>query len=400
VLNKFAALFSATLIAQLISFLALPVISRLITPYEFGLFFFYSSIAGLIGGIASGKIEQLYFSHELSSINFLLSRTYMAIAGVVAISVVVISLAYFLIDLSIPGWLLLPIGILGTASLIPNYFYLLKLKDTKKIATSRVLLALMQAGFQLIFCLIEASYVALLVGLYLAQLCTAVYLYLQVKQHARENSEIQRQAVKIEHKLLIYGVSASSLQTLNTSFLPSFFVIFKYLDLSGFVAALHRLFMVPVNLLASVISHMVLAEFKDSAPKVMKMLWVLLTAVLILDLGLYYFAEKIGDLIVWFLGDNWHGVKPLVKYLLLIYSLIFFSVIVNQACVARKLQGLFMWGELVKLLAVLSAFYLAATLQVADIMELYALIVSFAMLICILFPMFILQKKVKLKPYE
>lgn len=381
-LSKLSSLLSAALLAQLVSFAALPVISRMITPEEFGLFFFYASIAGLVGGVATGKVEQLYFSLQTRELRGLMAVSFKGIALVAVVTFALVFCLYTLGILDSYSWYLLPIGILGTALFIPHYFCLLKLKKVSAVSRSRVLLAVLQSGFQILFCWYSASHISLLAGLFLAQLITSAYLYWEVKQCASIGGGEGK--VSEDLPLLAYGMCSSSLQTLNTSFLPSYFIVFKYLDLSGVVAAIHRLFMVPVNLVASSVSHVLLSEFEDHPGKILKVLYFGFLGVLFLNLMLVGVADFLGTAVVWFLGEQWDKAQTMVVYFIPVYSLLFVTVLVNQLCIALKLQKLSMYLELGKFLSIMLAFAVVVNLFSGDVLLSFSLTLTCSLLISVI----------------
>jgi O-antigen/teichoic acid export membrane protein len=392
-LKKISKLFSASIIAQVISFGSLPLISRMISPEEFGLFFFYASVAGLIGGIATAKVEQLFFSYEMCYLNSLKLWSYKCVFFALSMTILLIFILFQVNVIKSMSWLLMPLGVLATASIIPHYFYLLKINNIKVISQSRVLLAVTQTVFQLSLCYFYPNHIALLIGFFIAQLLNGLFLYIHVHNYEKTCKSLDDKHAIIDYKLLFYGVSGASLQTLNTSFIPSFFVIFKYIDLSGLVAALHRVCMVPVNLLASSISHAVLTDYKGGTKQVITLLWSIAFLVILVDILCYYFIDEIGFLLVWFLGDKWQEINSIVKYFIVIYSFIFLTVIVNQACIAQKMQKSLMIIELVKLMVTLSAFYISSKFLRLDVLNLYSLFVSSVTILSICFMLCVLTYK-------
>ena len=93
--KKFRALLSAAGLAQLIGFLSLPVISRMVTPESFGLFYFYSSIAGLAGGLATARIEQLFFGETPGRALTLRDRSLRMVLWATLVSLLVIGIGLY-----------------------------------------------------------------------------------------------------------------------------------------------------------------------------------------------------------------------------------------------------------------------------------------------------------------
>ncbi len=310
-LKKISTLIGSAGISQVISFIALPVISRLVQPEEFGYFYYYSSIAGIIGGISTFKMEQLFFSTNKNEAFYLRKKIIHVVLCVFLLSLlVVLGLRYFSI-VNEPVWLIIPFGILSTSLIIPNYFYLLRIGDIQWLGYSRVLLAISQSGLQILACIINPSFYSLLFSFFLSQFINAFFL--SIKCHPIKTNVITgREKESTKFGVLIYASISSIFQALNTSFLPSFFIYFNYIHIGGIVAVIHRMCMIPVNFLASNISHIVLAEFKSKQETIVNILLASLFILIFTDVILFLCFDEIGKLIIWFLGPEWTEVNDIL----------------------------------------------------------------------------------------
>lgn len=378
-LKKISTLVRAAGLAQVIGFITFPIIARLVTPEEFGLFYFYASVAGLLGGLITWKLEQLFFSETSEEVVERLRRlAYKSVLYGSAISVV--ALIGYLAMSGVPNfaWCLIPIGIFSAAAVIPNYFYLLRFEDMSSISQFRILLAVGQAVAQILFCLYSPTYISLLTGLFMAQIFCAGFLYFRMNR-VRTRKGLTGNFLdhpSINYQLLFFGTVASLLNTLNTNFIPSFFTFFKYLDLGGYVAGIHRIFMMPVNLIASSVSHIMLSEYTKSPKTIVKILWILFGIVFLFDTTIFLMLEQVGQILVWILGEKWTNVAQIFRYFFVIYSFVFLGVIINQACIAAKLQKLCLFTETLKLIAIVSSFEIVLAIESINILPLYSVIVS------------------------
>lgn len=114
--TKLAKLLSGNILAQAIPLLALPLLARLYTPEEFGLFALYVAICSMASLCSAGRYDVAIISASRTSHKSLLARLSLIIIALTAVvAVIASSILYQLAIVSLHWLILVPAGIAGVA---------------------------------------------------------------------------------------------------------------------------------------------------------------------------------------------------------------------------------------------------------------------------------------------
>ncbi|KEQ13091.1 oligosaccharide flippase family protein [Endozoicomonas numazuensis] len=145
VARNVATLMTGTVLAQAIPIAVSPILTRLYTPEDFGLFALYGALAAIISMLATGRYEQAIMlpQDDDEAINIVI----FSLGIVVSVSVLsLVTVFLFNVELTkllgsddISGWLyLLPVSILVVGCYQNFYYWVNRQKKYKNIAINRV----------------------------------------------------------------------------------------------------------------------------------------------------------------------------------------------------------------------------------------------------------------------
>lgn len=197
-------LLKGTTIAQGLSILISPILSRIYTPEEFGVFALYASIVGIIGVIATGRYElSIVISksdEEANSLVKLSLKIALFISG--ALMVLALFLAdYFATLLKTPeikNWLyIVPVSVFLLA--FYNTFNLLftRFKAFNKISNAGIIQSTTTNGLNLGLGVFNNGALGLILGQIIGQLASVVYLF---KSNGYSLSTIRKSKMRVGKK--------------------------------------------------------------------------------------------------------------------------------------------------------------------------------------------------------
>lgn len=251
-------LMSGTLLAQIIMLGAIPILTRLYTPTEFGLFSLFLSIITIIGSISSLKYDQAIMLPK-SEKN---AQALVFLSILITVSITIISIVFILLfndfildyfDGSITILYLIPIGILltglvqiFTAYSSRNQFY--KHLSKTKVANASFL-ASVQIGLKYLF-----NYNALIEGKLVADLISLLLLFrYHFKKQTLQIKFLSKRRIKLNvdrhHHFPKYQAGTVFLNSLSQN-IPILLLGTLYSsEIAGYYALTIRVLQAPVSLI-------------------------------------------------------------------------------------------------------------------------------------------------------
>lgn len=325
-------LMTGTSIAQAIPIALSPVLTRIYTPDDFGLFALYTGVASIISVIATGRYELAILlpesEEDAAEILKLSSFVSVMISLLVLFIIVVwgIEISQFLGNTRIRNWLyLLPVSIMLTGLYQSFNYWFNRKKNFKRLAKNRVIQSSFTGIGQVPLGLLKVGGIGLLLGTLLGQLVTLVSL---AKQAIKEDSIYFRkmefnQLSKLALRYKNFPKFDVPTTMLNVGAAQAPNILFTSLfDASnaGFYYLTQRVLQAPVTL----ISTSVLDVFKEEASKsfrelgqakliFIKTMKYLIILSLFPSIILFFFIE---DLFSIFFGSKWVEAGEYAKILL------------------------------------------------------------------------------------
>jgi len=170
--NVFTLVFGTSL-AQLLTFMLYPLISRLYTPDEFGVFGVFLSVTGMVALIATGRYELSIIlpstqreAYNLLGLSFLINAS-VSLLSLIAVAVISLGGIRFgneYVILNKTLWLIpLVIFLISTSNIWQNWF--IRSKSFKLLSVSKIMASVGNNGVAVLLGLFSAGFWGLLVGL-------------------------------------------------------------------------------------------------------------------------------------------------------------------------------------------------------------------------------------------
>lgn len=368
-------LLTGTGFAQLIPVLASPILTRIYSPQEFGVFAFYFSLTSIINIASTGRLELAILIPKNESLSINVLKTSVLFSFFVSLSVFLILFVFKeelvgLLDNKIEVDLLfyIPFSIIiyGLYQNL-NYWYNRK-KKFKRISLNRIIQSTLIVIFQLLFGLsISSSSEFLIISSILGQLITLILFILSfIKDYNYSLLKIKKSEVKLVLKRYrnfpLIDVP-TMLMNLAANHAPNiFFNLMSMSSIAGNYYFTQRILQLPVTL----ISGSVLDVFKEEASALfrergnakevyLKTLKFLISITLIPSIILFFIVE---DLFPFVFGQDWSYAGSFAKILIPALALRFIANPLSYMIYIAEKQRINFLLMLFLLIGVISTFYL------------------------------------------
>ncbi len=364
-------LMTGTTIAQAIPIAISPILTRIYTPEDFGVFALYMAIATIISIIATGRYEMaIMLPKKDEDVNSIV-KLILILLGSISVFVFLIVFIFnqeitnLFENKEISNWLyFLPLSIVLTGIYQVFNYLLIREKSFKRLAKNKVIVSTSNASTQLAIGLGSASPFGLLFG-NLTGYIVSIFFIINSKII---NKYFQLRGVPIkkvanEYKNFPKYDVPSVLVNVLANQLP-LFALGKYFSLGvlGYYSLMYKVLMMPINLL----SNTILDVFKQKATEDYnkygncKFIYISTLKKLFL-LGIVPFTVLgvfAPDLFAFVFGDNWRVAGEFAQ---IMTPMLFLKFIINPLSytfyIVQK-QSLDLIGQVVLLLFVLVSIYI------------------------------------------
>jgi O-antigen/teichoic acid export membrane protein len=250
--------------AQLITFLLYPVISRLYTPHEFGLFGVFLSVSGMFALISTGRYELAIILPEddrkafhLLVMSFLVNilLTLFVLALCVVVSIFNIRISGDFSDLNQIVFLIpLFIALTGASNIMQNWY--IRKKQFRLLSISKIVMSLTNNGIVLIMGLINIRLWGLFAGVLISLLIVVVYYFLKFRliYNSYKLEFTNREMKEVSFKYIDFP-KANTLHALSDFFQSQGIIYFLALFFSSATVGLYafamRILQAPMMLVVS-----------------------------------------------------------------------------------------------------------------------------------------------------
>lgn len=353
--KKFLKLASGTAVAQVITFLCLPIITRLYSPYDFGVFSNYSAVIGVIMPIAAlcypiaivltqDKIEE----NKVAYLSILVS----IIISIISLLVLLILKNEFYLFIGREDYfliLLTPLALIGSVLFQVKRQIFLKYEKYKDISKSLFVGAIAVNFFKIFFGYYYANYIWLIVAYVFNYIIQYLYLLLISGIQFKKDKVLE---VAIKFKDFAYYRTPQNFVFLLSESLPILF-IGKYLgpESAGFYSLGRLTLGAPLALIGQVFVDVLFTQLSKLEIKSIKEVFLksykyIIPVSFLVFIILYFSAESIYYLVF---GPQW-GMAGTVASVM---SFWFLSFILFRPFVALinifKLQKFYLFYELIGL---------------------------------------------------
>lgn len=336
-LKKASWLSIGTLLAQAMSFLALPVLARIYGPVEFGKFSILLAVALMFTPLATLKLETLIVveKDDQKAALYLLLAVFMTLS----VSVMIFTFCLVMATISIFSsqiifdffWLLLPVMIIVNSTILLSQQIALRAQSYKEFSLTGIFQSFFVALSQISLSLVTPKSISLFFGWFIGKILGVSWILHKTKELWKFRPKVgsiyfetlRRLYPKI--KLLNQG---SLFESIAVAF-PTVYVgiVFGH-EIAGIFSLSQVLLMAPIVLVGSGIGSLILTEYssnsdvgkqdiQDQKQGIRKVFLVLVTISLIFVIFYFLFA---GIFVRRLLGPEWFPAVDLFTLIVVPYS--------------------------------------------------------------------------------
>ena len=370
---------SGTIIVQIISFLLSPVLSRLYSPEDYGLFAVFTSIISILTVICCLRYELAIVipKSDAEAISILRLCIYLiSILSLFVLVTVLIFKGYIaeLLDIAkIENWLFLIAPVLFlTGSVQTLTYWFNRKKEYRIISGSRVYQSSVNSSFSLILGLLKYNSFGLIISSAISQLLPAVFLYKKsgVKIFKADNKdslipELRSTSVKYK-EFPLFNLPGAFFDTLSVN---SLIFILTYLfseSVTGSYSFALRILSIPGIVIGASIGQVFYQKISEAfynKQKITELIFkswkVLFLLSIIPVLTLFIFGE---DLFRFVFGEKWAEAGLIAKYLSILTMFTFISSPTSSAMIILKKQKeamiLNIFAFIYRPLSIVAGFYM------------------------------------------
>ncbi len=346
----------SSVVGQVVLIITLPILSRLYSPNEFGLFTIFSNIAMVLIPIINGRYDILIINSEnehkaniLSQISFVISIVILSIVTPITLCFIMFYPTYLLHSLIFIIMLLLVS--------LTNIFtsYLNREKQYKILSLINLFRILFMSILQILLGYFSFGAIGLIIGFSFSYIAGIGLGYKTFKKHfyiIKDKEQINRE-LKANIKQLQYSMPSMIINSISftlTIFLIGLFFSNKEVGLYGMAT---RVLGVPVTIISSSLSKIFLQQANDFyiSNNTFKPLLIKFSALLVSVSCLMYFPIYLlnSDIVTTILGSGWEDTIKIIKIQIpmfmirLVVSTISLTVVIfKKQYLEMIFQGLFL----------------------------------------------------------
>lgn len=312
ILKRIGLLISANGISLIFPFLFAPILSRIYSPEEFGVYAMFTTVVSLTSLVASFRFEFILYKYSFTKhVLKIFHLAKIVLISFVLITLIVCVIIYLISSISI-WYLLVPISVFFSSYIQLNLVLANVFEKYRLISFNAVLRSVLINVLMLIFGVVNSSFVYLILGFISTQFIQVLVLYFSLKNRTNTASISYNQSLfllKKHFKEVLHSVFSTISNSLSIQ-LPLFYMkkYFSYSDVGNYFQS-DRLVTVPVKTISRSLSTIYVKEIskiKDDQVKVVSMTndfikKMILIGVLPFSLIFIYGQE----LFLIILGDKW-----------------------------------------------------------------------------------------------
>jgi O-antigen/teichoic acid export membrane protein len=312
-----------TSLAQMLTFAAYPLVSRLYSPDEFGVFGVFISISGMIALIATGRYELAIVlpdeekeAKKLLNLSFIINGLVSVLALLVVLIIWVCNVSYGTAyePLTYLLWLAPPVIFLTSASnIFQNWF--IRQKKYRLLSYSKIIQALVNNSLIIALAYTTAKHFGLVAGFGLAMLLVVVYFLAQFRRFFTQKIDSKNITFKHIAQKYIAFPKANTWHALSDVFQSQgiiyFIAIFFSSGIVGLYAFAIRILQAPMMLIINSISQVFYqsaAEMHRSGQSIVPMLKSTVQKISLISIPFLLILMLFGpDLFAFFFSEKWRA---------------------------------------------------------------------------------------------
>ncbi len=360
---------SGTAIAQTISLISIPILTRLFTPDEFGVFAVYFGISSLLASISGGRYELAIMlpKKDLNSYQILIiSFWFVILTSILSLFFLFIFFKPISILLEIQSYkyfiFLIPITVflLGTYNILSQW--LSRFKKFKDIAISNVSKNSTAVSSKIAAGLISLNVFGLVIGEIIGQFFSVLVLFLRNKKDAslkkyKINKQILKQEMKENRNFPFFSMPMAFLNSISVNILIYILTIIFNTTIVGLYTQANKVINYPLNFITSSFASVFYQKLTKTGRKSKLYLYSYLisffTALVIL-LPVVFWGEELFSFV---LGKKWAFSGNIAKLIIPIAVFGFATRNVSSVFSLLKKQEITLIWQIIFLTFALLIFY-------------------------------------------
>ncbi|WP_457561872.1 lipopolysaccharide biosynthesis protein [Caminibacter pacificus] len=384
-------LMTGTTIAQAIPILISPILTRLYSPENFGIFALFASTVSLLSIIAGGRYEgAIIISKTLRESIYVLILTIFVSLIFSIFLFIIIFLLFFVNKISIIkelGYLsfLVPFVIISIIIFQSFYNFLNKIKEYKTLAKVKVLQTSIASSLNIIFALTFFKNIGLIISYIITSLFLALYLFKKIKKYFLYNRYFLSKkrllfVLKKYKNFPKYDIASAFLNNLSLQ-LPIFLLSHFYgVAIVGLFMLSRRIVGLPIIIISSSITTVFKQHATDEYNKYGKcdkiFINTLKKSILIAlppSIILFFIAPKLFEFIF---GKEWADAGYITQILIPMFFLRFVTSPLSYMFYIANKQNLNLLGQLILNLVIVMIFFTFNEENYFTILYLFSIVFS------------------------
>jgi O-antigen/teichoic acid export membrane protein len=387
-------LLTGTSIAQAIPIAITPILTRIYSPEDFGIFALYMSITGILAVVATGRYEMAIIlpDDDDDAINLLCLSVLVSMSISLLIFILVflfgVEIGTLLKNKEISTWLYFtPVIIFLTGIYQSLYYWNNRKRNYSDLSKSRIVHSSVVGSSNLTIGSWSNGPTGLIVGNLIGQLLTTVFLL--SKSFSSEKilrfkpqvsvARIKNVAIRYQN-FPKYDALASLFNLASHQSNHIFFNLYFGAISSGYFFITQKILGLPIDLIATSIQTVFRVEMTalynsngNTRSFFIQTLTKLFGLAIIPSVILYIFAV---DIFVLFLGDNWGTVGEYVRYLIPVFLLRFLSVPMSSMFYIAEKQEINTIGQFLLFITTVCTFVLGQSMGSLYTVKLLSIVLS------------------------
>ena len=318
-------LLSWSVVAQIISFGVSPILSRLFSPDDFGVFANFTSVVFILGIIVTGKLESAIVLPEKEEDSIYVVYSLLFLSVIISSLILLVSIVFDFYNIEFLGFnyeifYLIPLYLLMYGVFQASYYFGNRNKKYKELGISKLVQAITVAGSSIILSYFLGY--GLIYGFVIGLVLTSIYLVFVVFKDVTFNKftlKVVGTSISNNINFIRYSTTSGVLNAFTNMGFPLLISFFFTPYYTGIYFLSIKIISMPFNLLFSSLSQVYFQEsarlYKEQPSNIFKLTNEIQKKMIIFIVPFLIVMSVISPMLFEFVfGVNWIHAGELVKY--------------------------------------------------------------------------------------
>ncbi|NOZ34198.1 MAG: oligosaccharide flippase family protein [Chlorobi bacterium] len=368
-LKNILTLMSGTVVAQIINLAAIPILSRLFTPNDFGVFAVYFALSSILASISCGRYELAIMlpKKDINAYQIVIISFFFLVI-ITVLSFIIIFLFFHSISdiLKVKDYkyliFLVPVltFLIGSHKILNNWFS--RFKSFKPISVSKIIKSGTSVSVKSIFGVFSFHAFGLFIGEISGQIFSVLFLLKKNKKIISENSfykdtAVLKQELKENKNFPFFSMPMAFLNSVSVQILIYFLTFLFNTTIVGFYIQANKVLNYPLSLISNSFTSVFYQKLTTTNKQIKLYVYSYLTSVIIaavISFPIYFWGEELFGFV---LGNNWRFSGFLAKFLIPIVIFGFATRNTSVVFSFLKLQQITLIWQVLYLISAFGIFF-------------------------------------------